>query len=67
MNFNAKNQTVHSKTVEPKSTLIQFYGIGKNNTVMDYEGKTRVEAKAYFEMEFAAQGSELDYLGTYSR
>lgn len=67
MNFNIKNKTVHAKTVEPKNTLKQYYGIGTNNQVLDYEGKTRIEAKGYFEMEFAAQGSELDYLGTYSR
>ncbi|RNB59387.1 hypothetical protein EDM57_04390 [Brevibacillus gelatini] len=65
--FNFKNRTVHAKTVEPKTTLKKYYGIGSNNQVLDYEGKTRSEAQGFFEMEFASMGSELEYLGSYSR
>lgn len=65
--FNQKGQTVYSKTAEPKTTAKKYYGIGTNKKVLDYEGKTRIEAQSYFEMEFAAQGSELEYVGVYNR
>ncbi|MFC8686044.1 hypothetical protein [Brevibacillus porteri] len=65
--FNKNNQTVHAKTIEKKRNKIQYYGIGSNNTVIDFEANTPIQARSYFEMEFNAQGTELNFMGAYAR
>lgn len=65
--FNSKNQTVFATTAELKRNPIQYYGIGSNNQVLDYEANTPIQARSYFEMEFNAMGEELVLMNAYQR
>ncbi|MGG1659546.1 hypothetical protein [Brevibacillus sp. NRS-1366] len=68
MNFsNLKNQTVFAKTAELKRNPIEYYGIGTNNQVLDYAANTPIQARCYFEMEFASMGEELSVMNAYQR
>ncbi len=68
-NFGSNNKEV--KFAELKKGNKHYYAIGRNKDsgkefVLDYDGKFRSEAEAYFEMEFNVLNADLVFVGVYN-